>query len=100
MSQAVHMAYQFRDGMLPVSEAPVALYGDGGDRHHDHQLRDDETLTAVCMVTPLESLMPPAHRPDCWRHLRRGSRFWFAVSWARVGGVSFGALAPRTTRHG
>ena len=53
MSQETHTAYQFRDPMLSVSEATVALYGDGDDGHRDHQLRD-ETLTAVRMAAPLD----------------------------------------------
>lgn len=31
----------------------MALYGDGGDGHHDHQLRDDEALILVRMAAPL-----------------------------------------------
>jgi len=54
MSQEVHTAYQFRARMLSIPDGPMALYGDGGDGHHDHQLRDDETLILVLMAAPLD----------------------------------------------
>jgi xanthine dehydrogenase YagS FAD-binding subunit len=52
------MALLAYDADLAVADGPTrtvaALYGDGSDGHHDHQLDEREILTAVHMPPPLD----------------------------------------------
>jgi xanthine dehydrogenase YagS FAD-binding subunit len=87
-------------GRQPV----VALYGDGGDGHHDHRLGDHDLLTAVRMPAPL-----PGERAAYFRAISRTHAEWplveAIVRLAVIGGkitfarVAVGGVAPVPLRR-
>lgn len=66
------LAYEARFEVSGSGVRPIeALYGDGSDPHHDHQLRERELLTAVIMPAPLAG-----ERAAYVRAISRASAEW------------------------